>query len=129
MNRVVKIIGAIFLLMFMLIILTGCGNNSPIVATREVDIDELRFTEVLEATFSGGRVYTVTSIFEFESEAEAREYYGRMLMVPSLDVIHSGRTVEVNMEVEDLIEQGLEGQTRDEYIQLLEEQGFAIRGR
>lgn len=129
MKKSIKTIGALALIVFMLVVLTGCFGNNTIVATREIDEYGIRFSERIEITFDrDDRVESAVLEYDFETEDEARSYYDLMTMLLSdEDIERSGTRVIVRLSAEEFEEEDGEAATREEVIRDLEEDGYTVQ--
>jgi len=128
-KKSIKTIGALALIVFMLVVLTGCFGNNTIVATREIDEYGIRFSERIEITFDrDDRVESAVLEYDFETEDEARSYYDLMTMLLSdEDIERSGTRVIVRLSAEEFEEEDGEAATREEVIRDLEEDGYTVQ--
>ncbi|MCL2354947.1 MAG: hypothetical protein FWC68_03610 [Oscillospiraceae bacterium] len=132
MSKTIKILSITVLMALALVVLTGCGGSSNrIVATRDMSDMGMNATETLEITFRNDTIYSAVATIEFEDEEEAEVYYSIMQMVDmeGIEFSLSGSTLTMTLDVEDFVGDisSEDEVSRDEMIEILEEQGYTIR--
>jgi len=131
-SKTIKILSITVLMALALVVLTGCGGSSNrIVATRDMSDMGMNATETLEITFRNDTIYSAVATIEFEDEEEAEVYYSIMQMVDmeGIEFSLSGSTLTMTLDVEDFVGDisSEDEVSRDEMIEILEEQGYTIR--
>ena len=127
MKKSIKIIGALSIIVLMVVVLTGCRNNT-LTATKEHSDMGLEFTETLEITFRGNVIDKIIATLDFEDEDTAISWYEIMSIMQEdedEELTRSGTSVTMSLNPEDLNFD--EDTTRDEVKEELERQGYTIK--
>lgn len=128
MNKTIKFIIAVVMMLATLLTLTACGGNK-IVATKETN-EGLGFSakEKLEITFKGDEVKKAVETMEFKNKDEA-EAFAALLKVADEDGIKikkSGKKVTITF-TKDAFKDSFSGANKDEIKKSLEEQGYKVK--
>lgn len=128
MNKTIKIIIAVVMMLATLLALTACGGNK-IVATRETN-EGLGFSakEKLEITFKGDEVKKAVETMEFKNKDEA-EAFAALIKVANEDGIKvkkSGKKVTITF-TKEAFKDSFSGASKDEIKASLEQQGYKVK--
>jgi hypothetical protein len=127
----VKIIGGfnlknkikIGLLLFLIIMLVGCGNDS-LVASKDINEFGFKFKEIQEITIKNNKVIQIKNSYQFITPEDANNYYKDTKMSIMQDRV-SIENNKIIMTI-DIMEES-QRKTKKEYKKQLEEAGYSVK--
>lgn len=129
MNKKLKSLFAVVVMVAMLFVLTGCG--SKLVATKSTDDSMMgKYEEKIEVSFKGDKADKIVWTMEFDDENKAKAAAGVYGLASSedskIDVDQKGKKVTLKMSAKDFGSSD-EDVNKDDMKKQLEDMGYTVK--
>lgn len=141
MNKTLKVILVILLMLVALFILTGCGNKLVATKTSEeegLDGEKMKIEEKIEVSFKGNKVNTVKKTYTFEKEEDVESMKAMYELMKAfggedlkIDVEQTGKKLVIDLDSKayaEIVANSNEAEmTKKEIKRSLEEDGYKVK--